>query len=103
MHKIGDNHIQNFHLGRYIVRYTVGNLVLLRPASGAVNVISKHISDENFEFGYPHFNALLQFRLKLEHCKPHNAAGHQTKCDIIIDIKLFPTVYRRIYCRKFFT
>ena len=25
---IGDNCIQNFHLGRYIVYYTVGNLVL---------------------------------------------------------------------------
>ena len=26
----------------------------------------------------------------------------QTKCDIINDVKLFPTVYRRIDCRKFF-
>ena len=26
----GDNCIQNFHLGRYIVGYTVGNLVLRR-------------------------------------------------------------------------
>ena len=25
---LGDNCIQNFHLGRYIVEYTVGNLVL---------------------------------------------------------------------------
>ena len=25
---LGDNCIQNFHLGRYIVGYTVGNLVL---------------------------------------------------------------------------
>ena len=23
------------------------------------------------------------------------------KCEIIDDVKLFPTVYRRIYCRKF--
>ena len=28
---IGDNCIQNFHLGRYIVGYTVGNLVLRPP------------------------------------------------------------------------
>ena len=34
--KEGDNCIQNFHLGRYIVGYTVGNLVLRRRASGAV-------------------------------------------------------------------
>ena len=27
---LGDNCIQNFHLGRYIVGYTVGNLVLRR-------------------------------------------------------------------------
>ena len=34
--ELGDNCIQNFHLGRYIVGYTVGNLVLRRRASGAV-------------------------------------------------------------------
>ena len=33
---LGDNRIQNFHLGRYIVGYTVRNLVLRRRASGAV-------------------------------------------------------------------
>ena len=55
----------------------------------------------NFEYGYPHSNALLQFRLKLERCKPHNATHHPRKYDVINDIKLFPTVYCRIYCRKF--
>ena len=34
--KLGDNCIQNFHLGRYIVGYRVGNLVLRRCVSGAV-------------------------------------------------------------------
>ena len=34
--KLGDDCIQNFHLGRYIVGYTVRNLVLRRRASGAV-------------------------------------------------------------------
>ena len=34
---------------------------------------------------------------------PQNAAPHPTKCDVINDMKLFPTVYRRIYCRKFLT
>ena len=31
------------------------------------------------------------------------AARHPTKCDVINDVKLFPTVYRRIYCRNFLT
>ena len=35
--------------------------------------------------------------------KPHKAVPHPTKCDVINDVKLFPTVYRRIYCRKFLT
>ena len=62
-------------------------------------MISEHISeDENFEYGYPHSNALLQICLKLEHnCKLHNAARHPPKCDEINGVKLFPTVYRRIY------
>ena len=33
---VGDNCIQNFHLGRYIVGYTVGNLVLRRRVRGAI-------------------------------------------------------------------
>ena len=33
---LGGNCIQIFHLGRYIVGYTVGNLVLRRRVSGAV-------------------------------------------------------------------
>ena len=45
--KLGDNCIQNFYLRRYIVGYTVGNIALER----------------NFEFGYPHSYALLQYVL----------------------------------------
>ena len=59
--------------------------------------------NENFEYIYPHSNALLQFRLKLERCKPHNAARHRIKCGVINDVKPFPTVYRGIFCRKFLT
>ena len=36
--------------------------------------------------------ALLQFRLKLECCKPHNAARHLIKCEVINDVKMFPTL-----------
>ena len=104
---LGDNCIQNFHLGRYIVGYTVRNLVLRRRANGAVKCdfrtyIRWYTSpNENFEYGYPHANELLQFELKLERCKPYKAARHSTICDVIYDVKLFQTVYRRIYCRKF--
>ena len=68
-------------------------------------MISKRISEytstnENFEYGYPHS---LQFRFKLERCKPHNGARHRTKGDVINDVQLFPTVYRGIYCRKYLT
>ena len=59
--------------------------------------------NENFEYGYPHSNALLQFRLKLECCMLHDVTCHTTKCCVINDVKLFPTVYHRIYCRKFLT
>ena len=45
--------------------------------------------NENFEYGYPHSNAYLQFRLKLEACKPHVIQN----IDVIIDVKQFPTVY----------
>ena len=106
---LGDNCIQNFNLGRYIVRYTVRNLVLRRRASRAVKrdfrtYIRRYaFPNENFEYGYPHSNALLQFRLVLERWKLHKAARHPARCDVINDVKLFPTVYRRIYSRKFLT
>ena len=69
-------------------------------------MISECISDDIppqmkvFIYVYPHSNALLQFHLKLEHCKPHNTTRHPTRCDIINDVTLFPTVYPRIYCGK---
>ena len=51
-------------------------------------MISERISDDI----PPHSNALLQFRLELKHCKPHKVARHPMKCDVINDVKLFPTV-----------
>ena len=62
---LGDNCIQNFHLWRYIVGYTVGNIVLRRRVSGAVKhdfrpYIRRYTSpNENFEYGYPHSNVLF--------------------------------------------
>ena len=81
-----------------IVGYTVGNLVLRRRASRAVKrdfrtYIRRYTSpNKNFEYDYPHSNAVLQFCLKLE-----------MKCDVINDVKRSPAVYRRIQCRKFLT
>ena len=34
-------------------------------------------------------------------CKPHKAARHPRKCDVINDVKLFPTLYRRINFANF--
>ena len=89
---------------------TVGNLVLQLRAFWAIKpdfrpYIPPYTSttNENFEYGYPHSNALLQFYLNFECYKPHKAACHQTKCDVINDMKPFLTVYRRIYCHKFLT
>ena len=43
---LGDNCIQNVHLGKYIVGYMVGNSFLRRRVSGAVKRISDHIADD---------------------------------------------------------
>ena len=67
---LGDNCIQNVHLGRYIDGYTVGNLVLRGRVSGAVKrnfrtYIRRYTSpNENFEKGYPHSNAIFKFSLQ---------------------------------------
>ena len=68
---LGDNCIQNFHLGRYIVGYTVRNSVLRRRVSGAVKrdfrtYIWRYTPppNENFEYRYPHSNAPLTFSLQ---------------------------------------
>ena len=46
---------------------------------------------------------ILMHFFKLELCKPNKAAHHLTICGVIEDVKLFLTVYRRKYCRKFLT
>ena len=84
----------------------VANLVLWRHASGAIKrdfQVGYTSPNENFEYGFPHSNALLQFPLKLKRCKPHKATCHPRICDIVNNVKLFLTLYRRIYCRKFLT
>ena len=124
---LGDNCIQNFHLGRYIVGYTVGNLVLRWRVSGAVKrdfrtYIRRYTSpNKNFEYGYPHSNALLTFflqkrQLKCAMLRLRTVAAscikplasciyslvNQWKATLRNDVE-FPIVYRRIYCSKFLT
>ena len=44
---LGDNYIQNFHLGRYIVSFMVGNFVLRhRHISGVVNCNSDYKTND---------------------------------------------------------
>ena len=102
---LGYNCIQNFNFVRYIVGYTIRNLVLLWHASGTIKhnfptvYPTIYISpNENFENGYPHSNALLQFPLKLELCKLNKAAQHPRKCDVIQNdiLKLYLTVFCRM-------
>ena len=68
--ELGDNCIQNFHFGRYIVRYTFGSHVLPLRLRVAVKLnfrpyIQRYTSpSENFEFSYLHSNALLTFSLQ---------------------------------------
>ena len=94
---LGDNCIQNFHLRRYIVGYTVGNLVLRRRVSGAVKrdfrtYIRRYTSpNENFEYGYPHSNALSTFSLQKDsenvRCCTYTSSGcqlHKTVCQLHI-------------------
>ena len=81
----------------------VGNHVLRQHARGEVKHDFQTSPNENFEYGYPHSNAILQFHLKLKHCKPHNAVPQPMKCDVINEVSLLPTVHPRIYCRKMLT
>ena len=119
---LGDNHIQNFHLGRYMVGYTVGNLVLWRRIRGAVKrdfrtYIRRYTSPN--EYGYPHSNALLTFSIQKGSenvlCCAYASSScqrHKTACQLHVHVFTwatlcndvgFPTVYRRIYSRKFMT
>ena len=94
---LGDNCIQNFQLGRYIVGYTVGNLVLRRRVSGAVkrdfrtNIRRYTSPNENFEYDYPHSNALSTFSLQKDSenvlCCAYTSSVcqlHKTACQLHI-------------------
>ena len=75
---LGDNRIQNVHLGRYIVGYMVGSFVLRRRVSGAVKRNFRPYNrrytspNEHFEYGFPHSNALFNiYSSKAQHFAPN--------------------------------
>ena len=74
---LGDNYIQNFDLGRYIVGFMVGNFVLLRLVSGAVK--RNFRPNENFEYGYPHSNALFNIYSSKTHYLAANVSSSVTQ------------------------
>ena len=57
---LGDNFIQNVHLGRYIVGYMVGNFVLCQLISRSVK---RNFQPYNRRYDYPHSNALFNIYL----------------------------------------
>ena len=110
---LGDNCIQIFHLGRYIVGYTVGNFVLRRRVSGAVKhdfrpYIPRYTTpNEKFEYCYPHSNVLFNYKHRKNALFFAKRERHQRRktpitSDVAHDVG-FPTVYRRIYRRKVLT
>ena len=96
---LGDNCIQNVHLGRYIVGYIVGNFVLRRRYN------RRYISpNEHFEYGYPHANAPFNiYSSKVHHFAPNwNFVSnvkqlHQPITSYVSYDVGAPTVYGRIF------
>ena len=113
---LGDNCIQNVHLGRYIVTYMVGNFVLRRRVSRAVKHNFRphnrqYISpNEHFEYGYPHSNALFNiYSSKAQHFAPKWSFVSNVKqlcqpitSDVTYDVGAL-TVYPTLYWHKFLT
>ena len=121
--KLGDNCIQNFNLRRHIVGYAVRNLVLWWHVSRAIKrdfgtYILRYTSpNENFNYDYPHSNALLTFSLKITLWKctlflptTSDCQLHIFTCDVLNQWKAtlcndvgFATVYGKIFCHIFMT
>ena len=69
-----------------MVRLMMGKLDLERCVSGAIKRdFRKYITSLNihFDYGYPYFNAALQFCLELERCMPHKGTCQPIKSDVI--------------------
>ena len=90
----------------------VGNLVLRRRASRAVKRDFQRISDDTppkikvLNIVIPILMRFYRFVSNwsiVSRIKPHKGVRYQMKCYTINDVKLFLTVYRKIYWRKFLT
>ena len=93
--KLGDNCIQKFSFGE-VYRRIYGRKFSFtatrersRKCDFRTYIRRYTVPNGNFEYGYPHSNALLQFCLKFERCKPCNVARHQTKYGVINNVKMF--------------
>ena len=75
-----DNCIQNFNLGKYIVRYGVWNLVLWQVVSRAVR---RDFRQYFWQYTSPHQMKILNIVISLECCKPHKVTCYPMKCDIM--------------------
>ena len=66
--QLGDNCIQMFHLGWYMVGYMAGNFVFRRHISGALKhyfgpYIRQYTTpNKKFKYCYPHSNVLLNYK-----------------------------------------
>ena len=69
----------------------------------ALSFVSPMVYSPNEKYGYPHSKCTSAVSSQIEPCKSNKAARHPMKCDVINDIKLFPSVYHRIYGRKLLT
>ena len=98
---LGDYCIQNVYFGRYIIGFTVSRAVKhnFRPYDRRYNS-----QNENFEYGYPHSNALSSmYSSKGQYFPPNVNFFSNVKplrqpvtSDVTYDVGA-PTVYRRIY------
>ena len=107
--QLGDNCIQKIYLGRYIVRYMVRNFILRQHNFRLYN--QRYTSpSKNFEYGYPHTNALFNiYSSKAQYFAPNVSFISNVKqlcqpitSDVTYDVCAL-TIYRRIYWRKFLT
>ena len=90
--------------------YTVVNLLFRRCTSRAVkhawfsNIYLKiNLPKRIFLIWLSRFWCTSAVFTPMEHCKQHKDEFHLLKCGVINDIKLFGTVYCRIYCCKCLT
>ena len=97
--KLWDNCIQNFHLWRYI--FTAKPDRSPKTRFPTVVYLTIYVPKWKFWIWLSTFYCTSAVLSQIGVLQPQKATCHPTKCDIINDIKLFPTVYHKICLRKF--